>query len=100
MKIFKNTTCFGLNRPSLGVKRLFIKKIADFMHSCSFVLLSSVCLFHVIFLCACDLKIFIKWQVLKTLLSVLNIDKPHKDWTMKSESEITMCDRMQMYNIL
>jgi hypothetical protein len=24
-------------------------------------------------------KDFIKWQVLKTLLSVLNIDKPHKD---------------------
>jgi hypothetical protein len=30
--------------------------------------------------------------------SVLNIDKPHKDGTMESESEITMCDRMQMYN--
>jgi hypothetical protein len=29
------------------------------------------------------LKIFIKWQVLKTLLSVLNIDKPHKDWKWK-----------------
>jgi hypothetical protein len=26
--------------------------------------------------------------MLKTLLSVLNIDKPHKDGTMKSESEI------------
>jgi hypothetical protein len=38
--------------------------------------------------------------VLKTLLSVLNIDKPHKDGTMKSKSEITMCDRMQMYNII
>jgi hypothetical protein len=37
--------------------------------------------------------------VLKTLLSVLNIDKPHKDGTKKSENEITMCDRMQMYNI-
>jgi hypothetical protein len=32
------------------------------------------------------------------LLSVLNINKLHKDGTMKSESEITMCDRMQMYN--
>jgi hypothetical protein len=29
---------------------------------------------------------------------VFNIDKPHKDGTMKSESEITMWDRMQMYN--
>jgi hypothetical protein len=38
--------------------------------------------------------------VLKTLLSVLNIDKPHKDGTRKSESEIRMCDRMQMYNIM
>jgi hypothetical protein len=35
----------------------------------------------------------------KTLLSVLNIDNPHKDGTMKSECEITMCDRMQMYSI-
>jgi hypothetical protein len=34
------------------------------------------------------LKIFIKWQVLKILLSVLNIDKPHKDGTLKSEIEI------------
>jgi hypothetical protein len=37
---------------------------------------------HVVFL-----KIFIKWQLLKTLLSVLNIDKSHKDGTMKSERE-------------
>jgi hypothetical protein len=37
--------------------------------------------------------------VLKTLLNVLNVDKPHKDGTMKSESEITMCDRMEMYII-
>jgi hypothetical protein len=29
--------------------------------------------------------------VLKTLLSVLNIDKLHKDGTMESENEITMC---------
>jgi hypothetical protein len=34
--------------------------------------------------------------VLETLLSVLNTDKPHKDGTMKSESKITICDRMQM----
>jgi hypothetical protein len=37
--------------------------------------------------------------VLETLKGVLNIDKPHKDGTVKSESEITMCDRMQMYSI-
>jgi hypothetical protein len=54
IKIFKNTTCFGLNRPSSGVKKLFIKKIAAFRHSCSFVPLSSVCLFLVVFLRACD----------------------------------------------
>jgi hypothetical protein len=36
--------------------------------------------------------------VLKTLLSVLNIDKPQKNGTMKSEIEIKMCVRMQMYN--
>jgi hypothetical protein len=37
--------------------------------------------------------------VLRTLKSVLDIDKPHKRWKKESESEITMCDRMQMYNI-
>jgi hypothetical protein len=37
--------------------------------------------------------------VLRTLKkSVLDIDKPHKRWKKESESEITMCDRMQMYN--
>jgi hypothetical protein len=38
--------------------------------------------------------------VSKTLLNVLNIDKPHKDEIMESDSEITMCDKMQMYNIM
>jgi hypothetical protein len=36
------------------VLKLFIKKITDFRHSCSFVPLSSVCLFLVVFLRACD----------------------------------------------
>jgi hypothetical protein len=40
----------------------------------------------------------LKWEVLRTLKSVLDIDKPHKRRKKKSESEITMCDRMQMYN--
>jgi hypothetical protein len=31
--------------------------------------------------------------------SVLNVDKPHKDGK-ESESEIRMCDRMQIYNIV
>jgi hypothetical protein len=38
--------------------------------------------------------------VLRTLKSVLDIDKPHKRRKKESESERTMCDRMQMYNIL
>jgi hypothetical protein len=46
------------------------------------------CTQYCTFVHAVFLKIFIKWQVLKTLLSVLNIDKPHKDGTMKSESSM------------
>jgi hypothetical protein len=40
----------------------------------------------------------LKWQVLRTPKSVLDIGKPHK--RRKKESEITMCNRMQMYNII
>jgi hypothetical protein len=36
------------------------------------------------------LKIFIKWQVLKTLLSVLNIDKPHKDVAKKVKERVCL----------
>jgi hypothetical protein len=33
IKMFKNTTCLDLNRPSSRVKKLFINKVADFRHS-------------------------------------------------------------------
>jgi hypothetical protein len=78
---------------------------------------SRVCLFLVVSLPACDSQVLtpedgqirpkhvvvlkiLKWQVLRTLKSVLDIDKAHKRRKKESESEITMCDRMQMYNII
>jgi hypothetical protein len=46
----------------------------------------------------------LKWQVLRTLKSVLKhwqaAQKTEKKSESESESEIAMCDRMQMYNIL
>jgi hypothetical protein len=64
--------------------------------------ISRVCLFFVVSLPACDfvLKILkiLKWQVLRTLKSVLKYWQAAQNKERKSESEIAMCDRMQMYN--
>jgi hypothetical protein len=72
IKIFKSTTCFGLNRPSSGVKNCLSRKVLILgIHAPS-----SLCL-----LCACSL-----------LFSCVLV-------TIKSESEIMMCDRKKMCNI-
>jgi hypothetical protein len=42
----------------------------------------------------------LKWQVLRTLKSVSNHWQAAQKTERKSESEIAMCDRMQMYNIM
>jgi hypothetical protein len=56
---------------------------------------SRVCLFFVVSL---------KWQVLRTLKSVLKhwqaAQKTERKSESESENEIAMCDRMQMYNII